>query len=96
MREFEDVLLAVNDLELAARQPRADIAGVHPALAVEHLGRLLLRLEVALQSAPRVLASLKMCSEPRNTMENNNTYQGAHLEQNGKQQQLSKSTPGTQ
>jgi hypothetical protein len=37
LRKLENVLLAVDDLQAAPRQPRADVARVQPALAVEYL-----------------------------------------------------------
>ncbi len=50
LSQLEDVLLAINDLESAARQPCADITGVQPALPIQHFPGLFLILEVPLEN----------------------------------------------
>ena len=50
LRQLEDVLLAVDDLEAATRQPSSHIASVQPAILVQHLPSLLLILEVPLEN----------------------------------------------
>ena len=50
LRQLEDVLLAVDDLEPATRQPSSHIATVQPAILVQHLPSLLLILEVPLEN----------------------------------------------
>ena len=49
LRQLEDVLLAVYDLQPAARQPGTHIAGVEPAISIQDLCRLALILVVALE-----------------------------------------------
>mmetsp|Transcript_26469 Transcript_26469/g.78604 ORF Transcript_26469/g.78604 Transcript_26469/m.78604 type:complete len:625 (+) Transcript_26469:373-2247(+) len=49
LRHLEDVLLPVDDLEPASRDPRAHVAGVQPAVLIQHLTRLHLVLKVALE-----------------------------------------------
>ena len=48
--QLENVLLAINDLESAARQPCAYITGVQPALPIQHFPSLFLILEVPLEN----------------------------------------------
>ena len=62
LRQFEDVLLAVDDLETAAREPQADIPGVQPAVRVQDLPCLLLVLVVSLEHCRAPYADLA----PRN------------------------------
>ena len=49
--QLEDVLLAINDLESAAREPCAHITSVQPALHIQHFPCLLLILEVPLENS---------------------------------------------
>ena len=58
LRQLEDVLLAVDDLEPAAGEPQADVARVQPPLVIDDLVRLVLRLVVALEHARAAHANL--------------------------------------
>ena len=49
LRQLEQILLSVNDLQAPVRQPHPDIARVEPALLVNGLARLFLVLQVALE-----------------------------------------------
>ena len=49
LRQLEDILFAVNDLQAATRKPCAHVPGVQPALLVQALPGLLLILEVSLE-----------------------------------------------
>ena len=59
LRQLEDVLLAVDDLEPAAGQPQADVARVQPPLVVDDLVRLCL---LYTSPSPRDLSTSRMPS----------------------------------
>ena len=50
LSQLEDVLLAINDLESATREPCAHITSVQPALHIQHFPCFLLILEVPLEN----------------------------------------------
>ena len=57
LREFEDVLGAVDDPEGAVGQPLADVSGMEPAVGVYSLPRLLRVLVVALAVPEKMVQS---------------------------------------
>ena len=63
LREFEDVFLAVDDLECPIGQPSADVSRVEPAISVQDLPGLCLILVVALE---HIGASEAYLTEGRN------------------------------
>ncbi len=62
LRELEEVLLAVNDLEAAVLHPATDIACVQPAILINGLPRILLILPVSLEDAGAAYADLHRAS----------------------------------
>jgi len=67
LSQLEDVLLAINDLESAARQPCAHITGVQPAILIQHLPSLFLILQVPLENDGASYTDLQLgndCQHP--------------------------------
>ena len=58
--QLENVLLAINDLESAARQPCAHITGVQPAIPIQHFLSLFLILQVPLENGGAPYTDLQL------------------------------------
>ena len=58
LRQLEDMLLAVYELESAIGEPAANISGVQPAIRIKSLSCLLRILEVALEDIEAFITHL--------------------------------------
>lgn len=74
LSQLKDVLLAINDLESAARQPCAHITGVQPALPIQHFPSLLLILQVPLENGGAPDTDLQLGHEYQHPMQMNQCH----------------------
>lgn len=69
--QLEDVLLTINDLESAARQPRAHITSVQPAMLIKHFPSLFLILQVPLEDGGAPYTDLQLRHDNQHPMHMN-------------------------
>lgn len=68
LSQLENVLLAINDLESAARQPCAHITSVQPAIPIQYLPSLFLILQVPLENGGAPYTDLQLGHNNQHSM----------------------------
>ncbi len=71
LSQLENVFLAINDLQSAARQPCADITSVQPAIPVQHFPSLFLILQVPLENGGAPYTDLQLRHDYQHPMHKN-------------------------